>query len=653
MDGAVESYSKTISGSSYTETGTAPTPGGSITAGWNNANETDGLSQGGATNVIEFDATVTASTDPAVAVGAPLTIDDYADSSGLTYAQYGTWTVNPSGSNTNAIYIAVFAGGLPGVAETSSMPTTGSATYTGGAVGVVLEPGVTTSGADAGQWFGNSSLTANFATGAVTGSITGINVFAVNSSGGNPPNIGTLNDIGLTATISGSAYDGTADVTGTAGTAFDITGATGNTHGAFFGPSAAETAGVFYLTGGTNNVSVEGSFGASAPVVLNSSLFSEVGTIGGSAPNFTFAVDPALDGAVLSLSAMETSGGGYSATANVQTPGGGVTASWTNADESDNISNEVGQSGVTEDDATVASSTDSAVAVGDPVTIDTFGVTSGLQYTSYGTWNVNTSGSNSTPIYFGVFGGGAPGVSETSSMPTTGSATYTGGAVGLVLEPGATSSGADAGQWFGNSSLTANFSTGSVTGSVTGINVFSVATNTQTNIGTLNDIGLTATISGAAYAGATNVTGPAGTAFDITGATGKVHGAFYGPNAAETAGAFYLTGGTNNVSVVGAFGAKQAPSDRRLKTEIEPAGTTAQGLQIYSWRYLGGERRFTGVIAQDLLADPRFVDAVEIAEDGLMVVDYARIGFDPPDFEAMVREGRGAIDRYRARQAQS
>ncbi|MGH7015806.1 MAG: transferrin-binding protein-like solute binding protein [Caulobacteraceae bacterium] len=296
------------------------------------------------------------------------------------------------------------------------------------------------------------------------------------------------------------------------------------------------------------------------------------------------------------------------------------------------------------------------MAVGDKVQLEDWSFTNGLQYTSYGFWNVNPSGSDSQPIYAGVYAGGKPGVSQTTSMPTTGSATYSGGATGLVVEPGATSSGADGGRFTGASSLTANFTTSAITGSISGITVYTVNNGSggPTLIGTLNDIGLSATISGAAFNGTADVTGAAGTAFDITGATGKLHGAFYGPSAAEATGVFYLTGGTNNVSVAGSFGAKQTtPSDRRLKIDIEPAGTTDQGLQLYSWRYLGGERRFTGVMAQDLLANSRFAEAVEIAEDGLMAVDYAQIGLSPADFDAMVREGRAALARYRAARAHS
>ena len=102
---------------------------------------------------------------------------------------------------------------------------------------------------------------------------------------------------------------------------------------------------------------------------------------------------------------------------------------------------------------------------------------------------------------------------------------------------------------------------------------------------------------------------------DITGALDDAidahiaQGAFYGPTTLaaptppETAGVFNLSA-SNGTVVMGSFGAKQAtPSDRRLKHDITPAGTLPNGLKLYSWRYLGGSHRFTGVMAQDLLAD--------------------------------------------------
>ena len=65
-------------------------------------------------------------------------------------------------------------------------------------------------------------------------------------------------------------------------------------------------------------------------------------------------------------------------------------------------------------------------------------------------------------------------------------------------------------------------------------------------------------------------------------------------------------------------------SDIRLKTDIEPVGTTVYGLPLYHFRYKTGTERFEGVMAQDVLEV--MPDAVVVGEDGYYRVKYARLG---------------------------
>ncbi|TVR92988.1 MAG: hypothetical protein EA418_12565 [Wenzhouxiangellaceae bacterium] len=67
-------------------------------------------------------------------------------------------------------------------------------------------------------------------------------------------------------------------------------------------------------------------------------------------------------------------------------------------------------------------------------------------------------------------------------------------------------------------------------------------------------------------------------------------------------------------------------SDRRLKTGVVPLYKTPAGIQLYSFRYLGGQTTFTGPMAQDLLADPRHAHAVHRGSDGYYRVDYEALG---------------------------
>ena len=67
-------------------------------------------------------------------------------------------------------------------------------------------------------------------------------------------------------------------------------------------------------------------------------------------------------------------------------------------------------------------------------------------------------------------------------------------------------------------------------------------------------------------------------------------------------------------------------SDVRLKEDIAPVGQLPNGLGLYSFRYIGGEETYVGVMAQDVAeVDP---EAVVKGEDGYLRVHYGRLGID-------------------------
>lgn len=77
-----------------------------------------------------------------------------------------------------------------------------------------------------------------------------------------------------------------------------------------------------------------------------------------------------------------------------------------------------------------------------------------------------------------------------------------------------------------------------------------------------------------------------------------------------------------------AFGAS-APtkdSDRRLKSNIRQVGTTVFGLPLYRFSYLGSDRMFTGVMAQDVLGV--MPGAVSRNPAGFYRVDYRMLGIE-------------------------
>lgn len=68
-----------------------------------------------------------------------------------------------------------------------------------------------------------------------------------------------------------------------------------------------------------------------------------------------------------------------------------------------------------------------------------------------------------------------------------------------------------------------------------------------------------------------------------------------------------------------------APSDIRVKQDVESLGRTGEALPLYSFRYLGGDIEYVGVMAQDVLKVRP--DAVTTGEDGFYRVNYGKLGF--------------------------
>ena len=78
---------------------------------------------------------------------------------------------------------------------------------------------------------------------------------------------------------------------------------------------------------------------------------------------------------------------------------------------------------------------------------------------------------------------------------------------------------------------------------------------------------------------------------------------------------------------------------------MQHAGKTADGLNLHSFRYIGEDREFRGVMAQELLADERNRCAVESGADGIFRVDYARLGLASLVTDEMRAAGERAARR--------
>ena len=126
------------------------------------------------------------------------------------------------------------------------MPTTGSATFTGSATGLMYYP----SGPDALPCNcqeltvqGDAAFTANFGARTLTGGLTNMTRVWWDE--------GAWNDVSFSATIAGNGFSGTTRVT-TAPALGMGANATGTLEGKFFGPSANEAGAVWTLFDGTN-----------------------------------------------------------------------------------------------------------------------------------------------------------------------------------------------------------------------------------------------------------------------------------------------------------------------------------------------------------------------------------------------------------------
>jgi hypothetical protein len=86
-------------------------------------------------------------------------------------------------------------------------------------------------------------------------------------------------------------------------------------------------------------------------------------------------------------------------------------------------------------------------------------------------------------------------------------------------------------------------------------------------------------------------------------------------------------------------------SDARLKRDVRPVAMLPNGLQTYAFRYWNDERVFVGVMAQDLLADPRHAHAVQVVDGRYFAVDLAALGLVVAgDASQFAEAGRHALE---------
>lgn len=154
-----------------------------------------------------------------------------------------------------------------------------------------------------------------------------------------------------------------------------------------------------------------------------------------------------------------------------------------------------------------------------------------LQYATFGSWSEERGGMRQG----GFFYSGVP--TTAASMPKSGSASYAGLTIGTVIDVDSNVSSLE-----GDMALAVNFADGSVNGDFT--NMMQTAADGTTSA--WRDFSMTASIN----LGSDNFTGTTATNDGLL--SGLAEGAFYGPGAAEVAGAWTLAGAGE--TAVGGFG---------------------------------------------------------------------------------------------------
>jgi|SRR5271166_1098829 len=81
-------------------------------------------------------------------------------------------------------------------------------------------------------------------------------------------------------------------------------------------------------------------------------------------------------------------------------------------------------------------------------------------------------------------------------------------------------------------------------------------------------------------------------------------------------------------------------SDARLKRELLPVDTLANGIRLYRYRYRWSATEYVGVLAQEVAAIAP--EAVSTDADGFFLVDYRRLGLQLRTYHDWADKGHAA-----------
>jgi len=190
------------------------------------------------------------------------------------------------------------------------------------------------------------------------------------------------------------------------------------------------------------------------------------------------------------------------------------------------------------------------VNFGENIVTNIDGFTYGFSYVAVGSWD---QGPNNGPVQSSTalsFGYETP----SSAMPKTGVANFAGLASASVFKPA--SGTIVETSVSGNANLSADFSSGKVTGTLTQMKQYDGLGTSPYHFLQWNDVSLNASIApgSSRFSGSTAATSAPGTGLSLAGsATGHIDGAFYGPAAQNLGAVWSLSDG--NGSALGTIAA--------------------------------------------------------------------------------------------------
>ena len=84
-------------------------------------------------------------------------------------------------------------------------------------------------------------------------------------------------------------------------------------------------------------------------------------------------------------------------------------------------------------------------------------------------------------------------------------------------------------------------------------------------------------------------------------------------------------------------------SDIRLKRDIVLLGQTDKGIKLYSFKYLWSDQVYVGLMAQDLLENSKWQDAVITNTSGYYSVNYSKLGLEMVTLEQYQQQSTVAL----------